>query len=98
MAAIVEEIIAVPARTARSHLNKPWPKVLTGALDRDGMRERADRLRNPLVASKSTHAFGLRCFYTVQASRDSRSEAHQEKANAEKTAASKIVIREDTLP
>src|SRR5215831_6082945 len=58
MTAVVEAIVAVPTGAAAgAHLCEPWPDVARRAVDRDGMGQLADRVRNQLVSRKRACAF-----------------------------------------
>lgn len=52
MAAIVDEVVAVPPGAARAHLREPGPEGVPIALHRDGVRERRNRLLNEMIARK----------------------------------------------
>ena len=53
VAAVIDEVVGVPSSAVGAHLDKPRPDVMRRATNRDGVIDRADRLGNQVVSSKS---------------------------------------------
>jgi len=62
LAAIVESIVGIPAATTGAHLGKPRPHLSRSGMDGDGVRQRADRVRDQLIAGETSCRLIGDCF------------------------------------
>ena len=62
MSTVVYEVVGVPSRTSRTHLDEPRPNILRRTMDRDGMADRTNRVWNQFISRKILGAFGSRSF------------------------------------
>src|SRR6185503_4857072 len=62
LAAIVESIVGIPAATTGANLGKPRPHLSRSGMDGDGVRQRADRVRDQLIAGETSCRLIGDCF------------------------------------
>lgn len=59
MAAVVDEIVGIPASPPRSHLSQPRPYCARGTADRDGVIHRSEGVSDQVIAVQRHRPFRL---------------------------------------